>query len=108
MARAGRGRGAIVFMGVWLVVWTAGILIVLVMLGGGLMSGDYGAAPFLLLWLAFAGFGLYAGIRRMQALLRLGPPPEGPGAGDVAPRWNDGMPRRPASHDRDNDPRPGA
>jgi len=104
MADRRRGRGAIVFMALWLVVWTAAILVVLVLLGGGLMSGEYGAAPFLLIWLAFAGFGLYAGIRRMQALLRLGPPPARPGEGTAAPRWDDGMPRRPKTDSEDPGP----
>lgn len=100
MAEGRRGRGAIVFMGVWLVVWTAAILIVLFMLGSGLMRGEYGAAPFLILWLAFAGFGLYVGLRRMQALLRLGPPPARPGTEARAPQWDDGMPpRKPGSED---------
>lgn len=87
-------RGPIIFMGVWLVVWTAAMLIVVFMLGGGILSGDYGAAPFLILWLAFAGFGLYAGIRRMQSLLRLGPPPDRTGADTAPPGWDNGMPRR--------------
>jgi hypothetical protein len=94
MAERRLRRGPIVFMAIWLVVWTAAILIVLFMLGGGLASGDYGAAPFLVLWLGFAIFGLYVGIRRMQTLLRLGPPPERVGAEDAPKNWDDGMPRR--------------
>jgi NitT/TauT family transport system substrate-binding protein len=39
MAERRLRRGPIVFMAIWLVVWTAAILIVLFMLGGGLASG---------------------------------------------------------------------
>lgn len=78
-------------MTVWLIVWTAAILIVLWMLGGAALSGDLGAAPFLLIWLGFAGIGLWAGLRRLQRLLRLAPEPAPP----PMPRghaWRDDLP----------------
>jgi hypothetical protein len=45
------------------------------MLGAALLRGDYGAAPFLVIWLGGAGVGLYAGVRRLQTLLGLAEPP---------------------------------
>ena len=84
-SRAAR-RGPIVFMAVWLTLWSAAILVVLWMLGGAALSGDLGAAPFLLLWLGFAGLGLYAGLRRMRALLGLAGPPRPAAPGPVPAR----------------------
>jgi hypothetical protein len=87
-----RRRGPVVFMAVWLTLWTAAILVVLWMLGAALVRGDLGAAPFLVLWLGFAALGLWAGVRRMQALVGLAPPPEGPPPPDPARRrWRDGL-----------------
>jgi hypothetical protein len=87
MARRG-SRAGIVFMSVWLVIWTAAILVVLWMLGGAVLRGDLGGAPFLLIWLGFAGLGLYAGLRRLQTLLGLIEPP-GPPAGRGGNVWTD-------------------
>lgn len=84
-------RGPIVFMTVWLVVWAAAILIVLWMLGGAMLSGDLGAAPFLMIWLAFAGVGLWAGLRRLQRLMRLTPEP-GPAPMPSGHVWRDDLP----------------
>lgn len=94
--RAAR-RGPIVFMAIWLTLWSAAILVVLWMLGGAALSGDLGAAPFLLLWLGFAGLGLYAGLRRMRALLGLaGPPAPPPPVPSRRGRWDDGLAPREA------------
>lgn len=85
-------RGPIVFMAIWLTLWSAAILVVLWMLGGAALSGDLGAAPFLLLWLGFAGLGLYAGLRRMRVLLGLAGPPAPPPPVPSRPgRWEDGL-----------------
>ncbi len=78
-------------MAVWLTFWTASILVVLWMVGAAAIAGDFGAAPFLLIWLAFAGVGLYAGVRRMQTLLGLFRSPEPPPP-DARHDWNDGLP----------------
>jgi hypothetical protein len=87
-----RRRGPIVFMAIWLTLWTAAILVVLFMLGAALLRGELGAAPFLLIWLGFAAFGLYAGLRRMQGLVGLGRPPAPPRPPDPARRrWRDGL-----------------
>lgn len=86
-------RGPIVFMAIWLTLWSAAILVVLWMLGGAMISGDLGAAPFLLLWLGFAGLGPYAGLRRLRALLGLSGPPAPPRPADPRRhRWEDGIP----------------
>jgi hypothetical protein len=92
--RLRRNRGAIVFMVIWLTFWTASILIVLWMVGRQALSGEVGAAPFLFIWLGFAGLGLYAGGRRLQTLTGLARPPEAattPSRGHV---WRDGINER--------------
>ncbi len=89
MAEPTRRRAGIIFMAVWLVLWTASILVVIWMVGAAALRGELGAAPFLLIWLAFAGFGLYAGIRRMQVLLGLARPSAGSGARAPAREWRD-------------------
>lgn len=80
-------------MAVWLTLWTAAILVALWLLAAGALAGDLGAAPFLLIWIGFAGFGLHAGLRRMQALLGLIRDAEG--SEGPAPRpgrvWRDGI-----------------
>ena len=93
MAEGGR-RGRIAFIAVWLAVWSAGILIVLWMLGAASLRGDFGAAPFLVIWLGFAGLGLYAGLRRLQALVGLVPPAVAPTRPPRPQDWKDGMPER--------------
>ncbi|MBA3326654.1 MAG: hypothetical protein H0T41_15755 [Rhodobacteraceae bacterium] len=80
-------------MTVWLVVWTASILVVLWLLGGAALRGDFGAAPFLVIWLGFAGLGLYAGLRRMQTLLGLARPPDPP-APQARHDWDAALPER--------------
>ncbi|MBP7241444.1 hypothetical protein [Amaricoccus sp.] len=84
-------RGPIVFMAVWLVIWSAAILIVLWMLGGALLSGDLGLAPFLMIWLGVAGLGLWAGVRRLQRLMRILPEP-GPRPTPDRHVWRDDLP----------------
>lgn len=88
-----RNRGGVVFMAVWLTFWTASILVVLWMVGAAAFRGDYGAAPFLLVWLAFAAFGLYAGVRRMQTLLGVARAPDPP-APSARHGWTDDLPER--------------
>lgn len=87
MPRRG-SRAGIVFMSVWLVIWTAAILVVLWLIGGAVLRGELGGAPFLLIWLGFAGFGLYAGLRRLQTLLGVLAPPAPP-AGRSGHVWTD-------------------
>lgn len=88
-----RKRGSIVFMAVWLTFWIAGMLVVTWLVSASVLRGDYSAAPFLLVWLAAAGLGLHAGLRKMQTVLGLArPEPPRPA---VKPRaWRDGMPER--------------
>jgi hypothetical protein len=91
VARA-RGRGerkGIAFMVVWLVLWSAGILIAIWTLGASAWNGEPEAMIFIAVWLAAAGFALYAGVRRLLRDVfqeRTLPP--------VSPRheWDDGLP----------------
>jgi hypothetical protein len=79
---------------VWIVLWLAGMMIVLVGLGRLLLGGDLAPLPFMLIWLVAAGFGLYAGIRRLRRLLLSGQarPPA------ARSNWHDGI-ERPARAD---------
>jgi hypothetical protein len=67
-----RPRGekiAIGFMVVWLVFWSAGILVVIYGLGAAVLGGDPIAVLMMALWLAGAGFGLWSGSRKLRQLL---------------------------------------
>lgn len=69
MAGPLRGRRvSIGFMVVWLVFWGAAILVAVWALGGSAWAGDLGAAVFLAVWIAAAGFGLWSGVRRLIGL----------------------------------------
>lgn len=94
MAGAPRRRGPIVFMAVWVVVWAAMMLVVVWLLGAAALRGDLGAAPFLLIWLAFAGIGLWAGVRRLQEMAGLVRPPDPPPA-SANHVWRDAAPPPP-------------
>ena len=86
---ADRGRvTSIGFMVIWLIFWGAAIFIAIWALGGSAWSGDIGAAAFLVVWIAAAGFGLLNGIRRLVGLARGDPVRQR----RLRPnRWNDGM-----------------
>lgn len=86
-ARSGREKVAIGFMVVWVVFWTAGMLIVLYGLVSALLAGDMTAAGFMGIWLVAAGFGLAMGLRKLVQILRHGRTrPEGARNHD----WKDG------------------
>lgn len=89
MAPPVRGRKiSIGFMVLWLIVWAAAMLTAVWALGGEAWSGNLGAAIFLAIWLAAAGFGLLSGIRRLVGLAT-GQPVT---SRRLRPnRWNDGM-----------------
>jgi hypothetical protein len=54
----------------WVVLWMAAMMIVLVAVGRALLIGDGGGPlPFLLIWLAAAGFGLYQGVKALRRML---------------------------------------
>lgn len=55
----------IVFLCVWLVLWTAGILFVI-----GVLFGGSGADTFLLIWLAFAVFGWFGAVKALITLFK--------------------------------------
>jgi hypothetical protein len=65
------------------------MMIVVLGLGRLLRAGDFAPLPFMLIWLAAAGFGLHAGVRRL--LLEGDRLPPGP----RDTRWHDGIDRPP-------------
>jgi hypothetical protein len=73
--RSGRERFAIGFILVWIVLWTAGMLMVLWGLVMALLGGDLAAAGLMAVWLAVAGFGLRMGVRKLIHLVRFGRQP---------------------------------
>lgn len=72
--RTRREKAGIAFLVVWLIVWVAGMLIVLWGLVAALMAGNYPAMGFMALWLVFALFGLVAGSRKLRQLVAMGRP----------------------------------
>jgi hypothetical protein len=86
-----RGRGdwvAIGFMILWMTLWTSAILVALYAFGGRVLHGDVQAALVLAIWLAGAGFGLYAAARRLHGLITVGRTPPRPMRNH---RWRDGI-----------------
>ena len=53
---------------VWMVLWTAAILVAVWMLGSAALGGEPAAAIFLAIWVAAAGFGLYSAGRRLWSV----------------------------------------
>ena len=74
------------FLVLWMVFWTAAILVAVWMLGSAALSGELAAAAFLATWVAAAGFGLASAGRRLVQTLTGGPPPR-----PNRRRWDDGM-----------------
>lgn len=89
MAKARGGRVAIGFMVVWLVLWGAGILVVLAALGSALWEGEIAGGLLMGLWLCVALFGLRHGIRSLRRLTGLDAPPERTSRGHA---WRDAEP----------------
>jgi hypothetical protein len=83
-----RKPAGIAFTMVWIVFWTAGILIALRTLGGLAWQGELLPALVLVIWLAGAGFALWQVARKLAGLLLHGEPPHRP-AGDR--EWHDGV-----------------
>ena len=75
-----------------MVVWGAGIIVAIYVLGGAVLGGELIAALVLLAWLGGAGFGLLSAARRLKALLLREPRARRRGFGDH--RWSDGYPDR--------------
>ena len=92
MAERRRDRAGIGFLIVWIVFWTAAILIAAWRLGGAAGQGDASAAVVLAIWLAAAGFGLWNAARRLKQLLTNAPPKSRPNARH---RWEGGIDRTP-------------
>ena len=85
MAQRG-SRIATGFMAAWIVLWTAGMLVVLYSLAGALWNGDWAAAGVMALWLA--GAGLFFVTRRLIRRARPGLDVPRPAEGHV---WKDGL-----------------
>jgi hypothetical protein len=92
MARSRKEKTAIAFMTVWLIVWTAGIFIVVAAMVPAALGGDMGALAFMSLWIAGAGFGLYAGGRKLKQLLMTGKEPPAPARNH---QWTDDVSQDP-------------
>jgi hypothetical protein len=88
MARPRGERIAIGFMVVWLVIWAAGMMIVLYGLSRAVAGGEPMAMLIMTLWLGGAGFGLLMGARKLRQLLLMPGVPPRKGR-DRA--WNDGL-----------------
>ena len=87
MRRPGRRRKLDAgLLAVWVVVWTAAIIVAVSMLGRAAFGGEPAAAVFLAVWVAAALFGLYSAGRSLVQLLVTGRPrpPD-------TRRWDDGM-----------------
>ena len=72
-----RRRADAGLLGLWMVVWTAMIIVAVWMLGSAALRGEIGAAAILAAWVAAAGFGLlvtliwlYLEVLRLLAKLR--------------------------------------
>jgi uncharacterized membrane protein len=93
MARTRGARTGIAFMVVWLVLWTAGMLIAVYMLAMSLWHGNWDVVPFVGIWLVAAGFGLWSGARKLSQLLQL--TEKAPKPVRTGPHgWQDDMPKR--------------
>ena len=85
--RRGRSRGVEAgLLAVWMVAWTAAILVAVWMLGAAALKGELGAAVVLAVWVAAAGFGLYSAARSLVERLVTGRPER-----RSRRAWDDGM-----------------
>lgn len=87
----------------WLVFWTAGILVALWTFGGLVLEGEFAVMLPLGIWLAAAGFGLVSGARRLRQLLLREPVPP---RRNPRHRWDDGMATPPAKAGSQDDGTP--
>jgi hypothetical protein len=78
MERSRQEKVQIGFLVVWLVFWTAGILVAVVTLGGVAWQGEPVPALVLVIWLAAAGFALWQVANKLVRLLLHGRPPPRP------------------------------
>jgi hypothetical protein len=81
--------GGIVFMAVWIVVWTAAILIAIYSLGAEALDGEFAAMVFLAIWIGAALFALSRAGRTLAGMLSGQP---GPKRRPRHHRWNDDLP----------------
>ena len=86
MRRPGRRRKVDAALPVvWMVVWTAAIIVAVAMLGRAAFAGEPAATVFLAVWVAAALFGLHSAGRNLVRLLVTGRPRR------PDTRWDDGM-----------------
>ncbi len=86
MARNRRRRVDAGLLVIWIVFWTAGIMVAIWKLGSAALSGELAAAVILAIWIGAAGFGLTSAIRRLVQLTVTGRPRR-----PDTRRWEDGM-----------------
>jgi hypothetical protein len=86
-------RSGIAFMAAWMVLWAAGMVIVVWHFGASALAGELAPALFMAAWLAVAGIGLVSAGRRLAGLLTGGDP--GPRRSTRAHSWDDGIPPAP-------------
>jgi hypothetical protein len=79
---------AIGFLILWMTAWAAAILVALWSLGAAALSGEPGAAVFLAVWVAAAGFGLFSAARRLRQRLLSETQPRRPNRNH---QWRDGI-----------------
>jgi hypothetical protein len=76
-------------LAVWMVVWTAAILVAVWLLGAAALGGEPAAAVFLAIWVGVAGIGLVSAERHVAAAFRA--PPARRTELPRNRRWDDGM-----------------
>lgn len=83
------------FIAVWMVVWTAAIIVAVWLLGSAALGGEVAAAVFLAVWVCAAGFGLVSAGRRLVSVLMPGREARRPDGR----RWDDGFDPPPGPQD---------
>jgi len=85
------------FLVLWMVFWTAAILVAIWHMGGAAWHGEVAPALFLVVWVVAAGFGLLSAARQLVRLLLEGRSPPKPVRNH---EWDDGFVTPPSSADR--------
>ena len=91
-------------MVVWMVLWAAGMVVVVWSLGASALAGELVPVVFMAGWLAVAGIGLVSAGRRLVALMSA--PEPGPVRSQREHAWDDGIPPSPPGGDEGRAPRP--
>jgi len=80
-------------MAAWMVLWAAGMVIVVWHFGASALAGEAAPAVFMAVWLAVAAVGLVSAGRRLAGLFTAGDP--GPKRSTREHSWDDGIPPAP-------------